>query len=215
MNVYLISGLGADEQAFSRLRFGADCTVRAIHWISPQKGEKIRDYCHRLTDQVLTADNNVFIGLSFGGLIAQELSSFLPCEKLILISSIRRQKDLPLLFRLAGICRIDKLVPTKMLRAHSGLIDWYFGVKSTQESTFLKNFLKNTSPEFLRWAFDILLHSDFDYPRSSKTVFIHGTADKLLPYHCKEVDYSIQGGGHLLVYNEAFMVTEILQSILR
>jgi pimeloyl-ACP methyl ester carboxylesterase len=215
MNIYLVSGLGADEKAFSKLRFGSDCTVRAIHWITPQKEEGIRTYCERLADQIVTSERNVFIGLSFGGLIALELGMFLPCEKLILISSIRKQKDLPVLFRIAGICSLDKLLPMVMLRSHSRLIDRYFGVRSSQESTFLKNFLKNTSPEFLRWAFDILLRTDFNYPGNNKTVSIHGTGDKLLPYLASEIDYPIRDAGHFMVYNEAFRVNEILQAILQ
>ena len=215
MNIYLVSGLGADEKAFSKLRFGKDSIVRSIQWINPRKEEGIRAYCERLADQIETSEKNVFIGLSFGGLIAQELATFLPCEKLILISSVRKQKGIPLLFRMAGIGRVDKLVPNALLRSHSKLIDWYFGVKSSQESTFLKNFLKNTSPEFLRWAFDILLRSTFCYPRTSKTVCIHGTADKLLPYIASEVDYPIQDAGHFMVYNEAVQVNEIIQTVLR
>ena len=69
--LYIFSGLGADERVFQRIDFSGFSTT-FIKWIVPQDKETIENYATRLLDQITTTKPTL-IGLSFGGLIAVEI----------------------------------------------------------------------------------------------------------------------------------------------
>ncbi|WP_260129909.1 hypothetical protein [Elizabethkingia anophelis] len=72
--VYIFSGLGVDERVFDQINFeGLD--VEFIDWIKPLKKESLSEYAKRISSE-LTADNPTLIGLSFGGILAVEISKF-------------------------------------------------------------------------------------------------------------------------------------------
>ena len=91
--LYIFSGLGADERVFQRLDFSG-FSPTFIKWIVPQDKETIENYATRLLDQITTT-NPTLIGLSFGGLIAVEVAKQIDTEKVILIASAKTKKEIP------------------------------------------------------------------------------------------------------------------------
>jgi hypothetical protein len=82
--LYIFSGLGADERAFQRLDFSGFSTT-FINWVIPQDTDTIEHYVTRLLDQITTTKPTL-IGLSFGGLggIPSPLDSFVVAESSVL-----------------------------------------------------------------------------------------------------------------------------------
>ena len=85
MKVYGISGLGADKRVFEKLTL--DLELIPIDWITPYKNERIEDYAKRLSKKIDKKEEFIIIGVSFGGLIATEISKILKSKLTILISS--------------------------------------------------------------------------------------------------------------------------------
>jgi pimeloyl-ACP methyl ester carboxylesterase len=85
MTLYFISGLGADMRIFEKIQFSDSFKLIFIDWIVPIKNEPIRDYATRLSHSINTAEPFVIIGLSFGGMIATELSTIVVPQKTILL----------------------------------------------------------------------------------------------------------------------------------
>jgi hypothetical protein len=54
MNVYFISGLGADKRVFQNLNIDPKFNVINIEWIDPKRKETIEDYAGRLISQIDT-----------------------------------------------------------------------------------------------------------------------------------------------------------------
>jgi pimeloyl-ACP methyl ester carboxylesterase len=79
--VYFISGLGADEKVFQFLRLDS---IQQIHikWLKTDPIEGLRAYASRLTAQIDTSQEVILIGVSFGGLIAQEIGNSFPVSRL-------------------------------------------------------------------------------------------------------------------------------------
>ena len=73
--IYIFSGLGVDQRVFDKIDFG-NLDVEFIDWIEPLKNESLSDYAKRIS-QSLTDSNPTLIGLSFGGMIAVEISKIL------------------------------------------------------------------------------------------------------------------------------------------
>lgn len=82
---YVFSGLGVDKRVFDNMDFG-DLQVEFVDWITPEKTESLQQYALRLSGCIDT-ENPVLIGLSFGGMIAVEISKVMRCRKTILIAS--------------------------------------------------------------------------------------------------------------------------------
>ena len=76
MTIHFISGLGADERVFQFLDLPG-IEKKFIRWIEPGKNESIHSYSLRLIDQIQQNEDLVLVGISFGGMVAQEIASCL------------------------------------------------------------------------------------------------------------------------------------------
>lgn len=70
-DIYCVSGLGADERVFQKLKFQGYQPVH-ICWVEPNLEESIAEYAKRLTIQI-KSERPILIGLSFGGIMAVEI----------------------------------------------------------------------------------------------------------------------------------------------
>ncbi|MEO1802961.1 MAG: alpha/beta hydrolase, partial [Cyanobacteria bacterium J06629_2] len=96
-DIYCVSGLGADERVFQKLKFQGYQPVH-IKWVEPEPQETIAEYTKRLTTQI-KSECPILIGLSFGGIVAVEMSKHIATEKVILISSTKNQQEIPFYFQ--------------------------------------------------------------------------------------------------------------------
>ncbi len=211
-HLYLISGLGADERIFQRLDFQG-FTTHHLHWITPEAGESLRDYANRLRNQI-TSEKPWLMGVSFGGMIATEISRQMACEGVILVSTATTRNEIPLLYRLAGKLRLHKLLPINILKRANAITYWLFGMKTTQEKQLLAAILADTDSTFLSWAMNAILHWDNTTPMKG-SIRLHGDKDHILPLgNLKETGIVVPDGGHLMVYSNAEAVQAAFQSIL-
>lgn len=200
MNVYCISGLGADKRAFKYLT----TSHKLIHidWLTPTKDEALSSYVKRLSKQVNTKEPFILLGLSFGGIVACEIAKFLKPEKVILLSSITNKQHLPLLFRVIGSTGIHKIIPASWMNPPMNIAYWFFGVKKKESKQLLKEIFADTDQVFLKWAIGVLL-SKGEIVVPENVIRIHGTNDKLLPLRGREGVIEIKGGGHFMVIEQA------------
>lgn len=209
MTLYFISGLGATYQVFKRLRFPNTITVRYVDWVEPLKNENLKAYCSRLAIQFDTSQNFVIIGLSFGGVIATELTKQLKPKETIIISSVSTKKEIPWTYKTLGVLGLNKLIPAKLLKKPTALTYWFFGVTNNDEKQLLQEMLLNTSPKFLKWAIDQILHWT-NNERPQNLFHIHGRADRILPCNNTKADIKIKDGGHLMIYSHADKINALL-----
>ncbi len=211
MNIFCISGLGADERIFSRLDFHQH-RVRHIPWMIPGKKETLDHYTHRMAAKI-DADDPVIIGVSFGGMVAIEISKFLPAKKIILISSIKSKFEKPFYFRAAAALRINKLIPLRPYRILEPIENYNLGIRTQEEKRLAADFRRHLNLDYSNWAIDQVLHwNNTEIP--ANLVQIHGNNDHVLPIKYIKPDYVIDKGGHLMVYNRADDINVILDKIL-
>ena len=206
--IYLISGLGADERIFQNLDFG-QYQPKHIKWIEPEKEENLKDYALRLSEQIITA-NPTILGVSFGGMIAIEVAKQIECQQVIIVSSAKTKYEIPSIYRFFGQLKLHKLVPITMLKQANFLTYWFFGMTIKAEKQLLKNILRDTDKAFLKWAIDAILKWE-NTEGMTNVVHLHGNSDRILPLkNIKQVDFVIENGGHLMIYNQAKTITEVL-----
>lgn len=207
--IYLVSGLGADERIFEYLDL-RPYKKTCLKWICPNENETIAHYAARLRGQIET-ENPILIGVSFGGMIAVEIGKLIKTEKIILISSAKTKEDIPLHYRVMGAINFNKLMPKGGLQKMHGIIAWLFGVANDEERELLKEFISSTDERFVQWAIHHIINWE-NKMLLPNAVLIHGTSDRLLS--SSTPDYSIKDGGHFMIVNRCTEISAIIHSIL-
>jgi pimeloyl-ACP methyl ester carboxylesterase len=214
LTVYFISGLGADRRIFARLSLPPYIRIRHIEWIEPLRKESLSDYCRRLAAQVDAEDRFVLAGLSFGGMVAIELSRILQPKLVILISSIATRKELPLHFKLIRLLKLHRITPVSLMKFPRPFIYWFFNVRTKAEKIMLQSFLETVSGRYLKWSINAVVNWKSDQ-RPGNLFHIHGSADRIFPYEKTHADVRVENGGHLMVYDKAGEISKILSERLK
>jgi pimeloyl-ACP methyl ester carboxylesterase len=213
-HIYFISGLGADKKVFSKLRFDPSIHLHHIQWIEPLYNETLRTYCIRLSEQVKETENSIIIGLSFGGMVAQELSKIIPFQKVILISSIKSHTEIPYYFRWFAKIGLHHLIPYSLSRFGLPVINWFFSATGVEEKELLKVYLNRTSVRYLKWAINtVLTYTDFENKNTS-IYHVHGQSDRLLPFKYIKNAIAIHHAGHLAVYTQYQEVNAVISGFM-
>ena len=210
---YLFSGLGADERVFYFLKLEFD-QKRCIKWVLPKECESLTDYAKRIVEEQFDKEEKepvVLIGVSFGGIVAMEVSKLVKTEKLILISSIKTRHEIPMVYRIAGFFKLHVLMPITMLKSANFLTYFLFGVKEKEHKQLLKTILEETDSRFLKWAMNEIVNWRNEIV-SENTLHIHGTRDWILPFRCVKNVVVVLGGGHLMVITHAGKVSNFIDN---
>ncbi|TKG87351.1 alpha/beta hydrolase [Puteibacter caeruleilacunae] len=206
--LYIFSGLGADERVFQRLDFSGYSTT-FVKWTVPQNKETIEGYATRLLDQI-TATRPTLLGLSFGGIMAVEVAKQIDTEKVVLIASAKTQKEIPFYYRFAGQLGVHKLLPTRLLKSSNIITNWFFGANSIYDKQLLKQILIDTDPTFLKWAIDKIARWT-NQITIKNIIHIHGASDRIIPLCFVTCNSTINKGGHLMTLNKANEINQILK----
>lgn len=207
--IYLISGLGADQRVYKRLTFPFE--TKYILWEDHSGVKSLNDYAKKLIPQINQERPIILIGLSFGGLIAQELDSILDSKQLIIISSLNGHRDMPSLYRFLGFLRLQYLLPAKFLQ-NNPFTNIIFGIKNKSSKDLLKRILEDTSLSFLKWATIQCLK--WRREKSEKIIQIHGTSDRIIPSKNVNTTYLIKDGSHFMIVDKHKELQVILDSII-
>ena len=207
-NLYIFSGLGADERVFKNLDFSEFNTTH-IPWIDPLKNETIQEYAKRLREKI-TTEKPILMGLSFGGMIAIEIAKQMEVEKIILISSVKSKRELPCYYAFTAKFKLYNKIPAKILKSPNFITHWFFGAKSKPDKQLLNQILKETDPIFLRWALNEVANWNNEQILDN-IIHIHGTNDKVFPIKRVHCDVKVKDGGHLMLLNKADEMNNILK----
>jgi pimeloyl-ACP methyl ester carboxylesterase len=209
--IYYISGLGADERVFKYLNLG-DLEYTYIKWETPQKYENLEGYCSRLIKQIDLSKEIILVGVSFGGIVAQEISKIIKHSKVIILSSVKSVNEFNWQLDIVRRLKLYKLAPSKFLKWSNKLTgDYYFGVKTHMESELLKQIISDTDRFFMKWAIQEIMEWDGN-SINSKIVHIHGDNDRIFPVKRIKNYIRINGGGHFMIVNRADEISEIIKN---
>ena len=213
MNVYFLSGLGVDERAFKKIHLPESFQIRHIHWIKPLDKENVTEYSKRLISQIDQTTPFILVGLSFGGIVAIEISNLIDVKKTILISSVSSAKQLPWYFKIAAFLKLNKILPLGLLQKSGRLFYWTFGASTKEQKELLKEINEKPDLQFTNWAVNEVINWTRK-PNKLKVIQIHGTQDIIFLIHFVNADYRIKNGGHLMIFSDADLISEKLADIL-
>jgi pimeloyl-ACP methyl ester carboxylesterase len=211
VKLYCLSGLGVDHRAFRNLQIDG---VELVHipWIKPQKNESLPSYAQRLFGSANLPEEYHLIGVSFGGMIAQEFEKIRKPKSLFLVSTISSSTDLTGAFRLGGKLKLYKLIPRFLINRGNFLANDLFGVKSKVDKQLFNEILRDSDIPLIRWALGAILQWKNDSP--SNGLRIHGGKDKVLP-HKGATDFFMPKAGHFMIATHGKEVSAFVKSELQ
>ncbi len=210
--VYLISGLGADRTVFSKLDLSF-CEPVFLDWIKPLKNDTLRSYALRLSEKITEPDATI-IGLSMGGMMASEIVKANPAMKAIIISSNRTSKEFPPYTRfLIKYLPLYRLTTKAIMRLIFPINCWVMGAETAADKQRLRDVIERTDLPFVKWCINSIGHWDLTEPQPN-IIHIHGDKDNLLRYQYVHADYTIKGGGHLMIMNKANELSVLLRKLI-
>ncbi|HRO42997.1 MAG TPA: alpha/beta hydrolase [Flavipsychrobacter sp.] len=208
-NIYCISGLGADERIFKKLKVKG---VNFIYlpWVSFDKHDELPCYAQKMASQI-PENNPTILGLSFGGMLATEIALQRKVKKVFLVSSIKGKHELPKISSVLKYLISIDAIPYGLFKKPNKILYERFGAETEEEKQMLAAIMKDTDPSFLAWAFKAILHWQNTIVPDN-IVHIHGTKDKILQPAYVEATHWLRNGTHMMVYNRADEVSALISS---
>ena len=195
---YILSGLGADERVFANVELPPNHTH--LHWIENTPNETLQDYAGRMAAEI-KHENPVLIGLSFGGIVAQEIAAIRKAERLILISTVKSRNELPWYFRLIDQFKFLKLIPNVLFTKPNALVAFAFSLTRKEDKTLLKSCFEIMSQHHLKWAITKIL--SWQGVKYDSPVFSITCSKELIFTSNRKSGLAVVDGGHFAVYTNA------------
>lgn len=211
--VYMMPGMAASPSIFEYIRLPEDrFEVIWLHWMMPEQDEPLVDYAKRMC-ALITHEDPVLIGVSFGGILVQEMAKIIPVRKLVVISSVKCRDELPYRMRVASKTYLHKLLPTQLVNNVEVLAKYAFGEPVVKRLELYERYLSVRDKYYLDWSINQVVNWDQETPIPG-TIHIHGRKDVVFPaYRIKDCIW-IKNGTHVMIINRYRWFNEHLPALL-
>ena len=209
----MMPGLAASSMVFENIKLDSKkYSLHRIDWIQPKKNESLNAYCIRLSKNI-KHKNPILLGVSFGGIIVQELEKIINVKKLIIVSSVKSHKEYPILYKIARDYQLNNALPF-------GMFDNFikFSLKLNINKLYKRidlaeRYLTERNEIYLEWAVWSLLNWKQEKYRPD-LIHIHGDKDKVFPIENISKCIKIKGGRHEMIILRAKWFNENLPSLI-
>lgn len=199
--VYFMPGLAASPTIFEYINLPPETfEVYLLEWVLPNGNESLKSYAKRMAEKVIH-DGAVLIGVSFGGVLVQEMKQFLNPRKVIIISSVRCNLELPSRMKIAKSTKAYKLLPTGLMQDVELLTKYAFGDMLKKKLKLYEKYLHMRNKSYLDWAIEQMIcwkRIKID----PEIIHIHGDADEVFPAKNIKQFINVKGGTHSMILNK-------------
>lgn len=211
MKIYVVSGLGADFKVLERLQFPKHCELIFIDWLIPEKNEPFHHYVERMAAKVDTSEPFCLLGYSFGGIMVQEINRLKPAEKVVILGSIKSDKEKSKFIKTGEVTKIPRIFPVGLFNERAanvyGVLRKLFDPKNPR----ILQYFRVRDPYYLKWSVEKV--SEWKFEENPEVIQILGDKDIVFPIRNSKPDYVIKGGTHLFPATKAKEVSKILDEI--
>ncbi|MEL4307498.1 alpha/beta hydrolase [Joostella sp. CR20] len=212
-HVYFMPGMAANPSIFEYIKLPEEqFETHFLHWQIPLKNEPLEDYAKRMTT-FIEHDNPVLVGVSFGGVLVQEMAKIISVKKVIIISSVKCNKELPKRMVFAKYTHLHKLLPTGLVTNIELVAKYAFGESVTKRLDLYEKYLSVRDKYYLDWAIDAIINWKQKDPFPS-VIHIHGDKDGVFPCINIHDCIKIKGGTHVMILNKFKWFNENLPKLI-
>ena len=207
MDLYLIPGLGADHRLFSRLQLPGH-TVHYLDWPSMPAGSTLKDYASKLAKQVDPTRPHALVGVSMGGMVAQELAAITNPVRTIIISSWKGRQEMPMHIRILNGTHPERVLTPAVLKQTMPLARWQMGVEAPEDVALFDELLHVHPLDQLKTQINACVCWEGTERPVKDLVHIHGDHDRLMPITNVKGVRKVPGGSHFMVLAQPKAVQE-------
>lgn len=211
--VYMMPGLAASTAIFERIKLPeANFEIHLLEWEIPLEKESLLNYAKRIAEKIIHP-NPVLIGVSFGGILVQEMARFITVRKVIIISSAKSNLEFPRRFKLGKKTKAYKLIPMSLLLNIENLAKFSFGDTINKRIKLYEKFLSVRDIRYLEWAVEQVILWDRTVV-DENVIHIHGDADDIFPMKYITNCIVVKGGTHIMILSKYKWLNENLPNII-
>ena len=207
-------GLAASSTIFENIKLPEDqFEMYFLEWFLPNDKESIESYAERMNEKILH-ENPVLIGVSFGGILVQEMAKLMPTKKVIIISSVKSNTEFPSRLKMAKVTKVYKILPTQLLANVELLVKYAFGSDIIEKRLKLyEKYLSVRDKKYLDWSIEnvLLWHQKI---ADKNIIHIQGDADEVFPIKNIQNCIVVKGGTHIMIINKYKWFNENLPKII-
>ncbi len=213
IHVYFMPGMAANATIFEHISLPK--TIFAIHllnWFVPEKDMSLESYAREMCKKV-AYKNVVLVGVSFGGILVQEMAKFLEVRKVIIISSVKTNAELPKRMIFAKYTKIHKVLPTGLINNMELLGKYAFGETVAKRLKLYERYLSIRDKYYIDWSIDQLVNWK-QTECSKNVVHIQGEKDAVFPIKNINDCISVKHGTHTMIIHRYKWFNEHLPTII-
>lgn len=213
IHVYLMPGMAANPSIFEHIRLPENqFQIHWLEWMMPYDKESLESYSKRMVAKI-EHDSVVLLGVSFGGILVQEMSKHMKLRKLFVVSSVKSKHELPKRLKLLKMTKAYKILPTQLVSNIDLLAKYAFGETITKRVELYKKYLSVSDKRYLDWAIENVIEWHQDQPNTD-AIYIHGDKDAIFPHSCQGNCIVVKGGTHIMVINKFKWFNENLPKLI-
>lgn len=212
-HIYLMPGLAASPSIFENFSLPEEnYRLHRLEWLIPEKTDTLESYAKKM-NKFIEFEDSVLLGVSFGGVLVQEMSKYLQLKKLIVVSSVKSKHEIPKRLKILKTANIYKILPTSLVSKIDVLAKMSLGDTITKRLELYQQYLSVNDPQYLDWAIREMIFWDQEKPNPN-ALYIHGDNDMIFPYSCQGNCIVVEGGTHIMVINRFRWFNENLPKII-
>lgn len=213
IHVYFMPGLAASSAIFEQIQLPEDqFEIHLLEWFLPQEKQSLVSYAQEMAEKIVH-ENVILIGVSFGGILVQEMKPFVHPKKVVIISSVKSAHEFPKRFQLAKATKAYKLIPTKLFENIENLAKYAFGDFAKQRLQLYKKYLAVRDKNYLDWSIEQIINwnrTEID----PEVIHIHGDKDEVFPSKNIQTFIPVKNGTHVMILTKYKWLNENLPNIL-
>jgi pimeloyl-ACP methyl ester carboxylesterase len=211
--VYLMPGMAASSLIFEHINLSEDVfTIHKLEWSTPEKGISLEAYAKLMCAQVTEA-NPVLIGVSFGGILVQEMAQIIKTRKVVIISSVKSSLEMPKRMQFAKYTKIHKLLPTGLVNNVELLAKYAFGETTTKRLALYERYLSMRDRYYIDWSIDNIVNWKGG-KLLTNLVHIQGEKDPVFPIANIKNCIEVKNGTHTMIIHRYKWFNEHLATII-
>jgi len=206
-------GLAANPSIFEYIKLEPSLyTIHWLRWQIPLNNESIHSYAKRMLGDI-KHENPILIGVSFGGVLVQEIAKLINVEKLIIVSSVKQTSEIPKHMHLARETGAYKYLPFGLLNYIEQIEKLPVGNLIRKRLKLYRQYLSMNDKIYLDWAVKQMVCWEQDKPIKG-IIHIHGDQDKVFPIRNIKDCIVLPKGTHLMILNRYKWFNENLPKLI-
>ncbi|QMU65148.1 MAG: alpha/beta hydrolase [Flavobacteriaceae bacterium] len=210
IHIYCMPGLAASPRIFEHVKLPeTQFEIHLLSWKIPlSTNESIQEYAARMCKDIVHKCP-VLIGVSFGGVLVQEMSKLIDTKNVIIISSIKTHRELPNRLKLAKVTKAYKLFPTRLVENLEEYTKYFFGDFLKKRAELYHMYLSVRNKRYMEWAIYNVLHWKQEHPPENLT-HIQGLEDNVFPVRYIKGFIPVKNGTHVMILMKAKVISLII-----